>query len=154
MKYLALIRHGEITGRELSPLGHLQANKLGGRLLELDVPTDKIKIISSPAIRAKQTSYGIAARLNVSHVEEESRLWSGPDGSVDSFEGFGSSLVEWSNNLLEGCNLLVILTHYEICGEAPDYIRDTFESNGPQIHGLSRGQGLLFKIAQKEHQLF
>jgi phosphohistidine phosphatase SixA len=153
MKYIALVRHGDISGNELSPLGQIQASELGNGLHRLNVPAAETRIVSSPAIRAMQTAYGIAASLNIRDAEEEARLWSGPDGIPGSFEGLGFTLAEWARRLLAKCNLLILVTHYEICAEAPACLSSLFQCRGPRVNGLARGQGLLYMIDKNEHRM-
>ncbi len=82
---IILVRHGQcvwnLEGRRhglldspLTPLGEQQARLIGRRLVSLRDPERKIRVVSSPLLRARRTAELVAAPLGIERVEFEPRL--------------------------------------------------------------------------------
>jgi len=140
MPLFVLLRHGDINGRDLSPLGERQAASLA-RQVEALAGGPRREVWSSPAPRARQTASPLCARLGLREPEEDPRLWSGPDGSVESWEARPAGLVEWLAPRLDRLDLLVLVTHFELCCALPPLLAAVWDLEAPAPRGLARGQG-------------
>jgi hypothetical protein len=135
----ALIRHGDISGPNLSPGGERQASSLGRQLRDLG--RQRVRVISSPAPRARQTASPMCALLDLLEPEEDMRLWSGPDGDPDSWEKDLPGLVDQLDVWGAEVELLVVVTHFEICCGLPPLLRRMWTLAGQAPQGLARGHG-------------
>jgi phosphohistidine phosphatase SixA len=140
MPRLVLLRHGDISGRDLSPAGERQASSLALQVEAL-APAPRREVWTSPAPRARQTAGPLCARLNLMDPGEDPRLWSGPDGSADSWEAHPLGLVHWLDQRLDQLGLLVIVTHYELCCALPPLLAVAWGLTGTVPRGLARGHG-------------
>lgn len=140
MRTLALIRHGDISGPDLSPGGERQASSLGRQLR--DLRDGSVRVLCSPAPRARQTASFICSFLDQLEPEEEMRLWSGPDGDSDSWERDLPGLVEQLESWGAAVELLVIVTHFELCAGLPRLLERRFGLRPALPNGLQRGEGL------------
>ncbi len=141
MAQLALIRHGDLIGRELSPLGERQADQAGSWLRGRLGAGAVVRVLTSPAPRARKGASILCSHLGLTEPEEDPRLWSGPDGLPDSWEEDPEGLVDM---VLERCReveLLVLLSHYEICASLPLRLSTRLGVQGRVPGGLSRGEG-------------
>ncbi|MFA7332265.1 MAG: phosphoglycerate mutase family protein [Candidatus Delongbacteria bacterium] len=143
MNALALIRHGDLDGNNLSHLGQRQAASLGRQLRDSGGRRQlEARVLSSPAPRARQTASALCSFLGLREPEEDPRLWSGPDGPPGSWEqdlpGLVRKLDEWSR----GTELLVVVTHFELCLGLPPLLARKHGLDGVLPRGLRRGQGL------------
>jgi len=149
MPQLALIRHGDLIGRELSPLGEQQADQAGHWLRNMLEPAAARRVLCSPAPRARSGAAIICSHLGLPQPEEEPRLWSGPDGVPDSWEedveGLVDQVLAWS----KGVELLVLVTHYEICASLPLHLAARLGIGGRIPGGLSRGEGWWVELQNK-----
>lgn len=141
MAQLALIRHGDLVGRELSPLGERQADAAGHWLRGQVRQGALARILASPAPRALKGASILCSHLGLSAAEVDPRLWSGPDGVPDSWEEDPEGLVDqvlvWSRPV----ELLVVVTHYEICASLPLRLSARLCVAGRVPGGLARGEG-------------
>lgn len=99
MGTLALVRHATTvaaaTGRnlgrrddaELTPAGHELASRLGGALRDelTELPHDELRLVSSPALRCRQTAAAISDALEVpiGRIELDEGLWEIDYGAWD-----------------------------------------------------------------------
>ena len=99
MGTLALVRHattvaaasGRNLGRrddaELTPAGHELASRLGGALRDelTELPHDELRLVSSPALRCRQTAAAISGALEVpiGRIELDEGLWEIDYGAWD-----------------------------------------------------------------------
>jgi probable phosphoglycerate mutase len=78
---------GRRTDAELTPEGHKVARRLGAALREelAELPHQELRLVSSPALRCRQTAAAIAAALDVpgSALETDDRLWEIDYGAWD-----------------------------------------------------------------------
>lgn len=142
MSLLALVRHGEVSGRDLSTRGERQAAVLGRELRDLAAGRPA-RVVTSPAVRARATASIICSFLGLAEPREERRLWSGPDGAADSWDGDLSGLSGRLDDWQAGVGLLVVVTHYEICAGLPALLAFRHRLAGRLPGGLSRGQALV-----------
>lgn len=141
MAQLALIRHGDLVNRELSPMGERQADAAGQWLRGQVGEDTAVRIITSPAPRARKGASILCSHLGLKMPQEEPRLWSGPDGVPDSWDedpdGLVDQVLEWSRTV----ELLVVVTHYEICASLPLRLSARLGVTGRIPGGLARGEG-------------
>ena len=140
MACFVLLRHGDITGRDLSPLGERQAASLA-RQVEALADGPRREVWSSPAPRARQTASPVCARLGMPDPREDPRLWSGPDGSPASWEARPAGLVEWLEPRLDRLDLLVLVTHFELCCALPPQLAAVWDLEEAPPRSLARGEG-------------
>jgi phosphohistidine phosphatase SixA len=138
--HFILLRHGDINGRDLSPLGERQAASQA-RHVEALASGPRREVWSSPAPRARQTASPVCARLGLMEPQEDLRLWSGPDGSPGGWEEQPVEFVRWLEGRLDRCDLLVAVTHYELCLAFPPLLAVAWGLSGTIPRGLARGQG-------------
>jgi len=140
MPRFVLLRHGDISGRDLSPAGERQASSLALQVDSLR-PGPRREVWTSPAPRARQTASPLCARLNLMEPQEDPRLWSGPDGSAESWESRPAGLLHWLDLRLDSLDLLVVVTHFELCCALPPLLAAVWDLPGTVPRGLSRGHG-------------
>ncbi|MDP2361012.1 MAG: histidine phosphatase family protein [bacterium] len=153
MTRLALLRHGDSSGRDLSPLGERQAAALGRQLRDLEPTPRQPRVVTSPAPRARQTASLVCSFLGLSGPLEERRLWSGPDGAPDSWENDPWWLLDRMEAWGRDVDLLVVITHLEICATLPSLLAEHVGLPGVLPPGLARGQGLYVDLAARSWRL-
>lgn len=151
MSWLALVRHGDLNGRALSPGGWRQAEAAGRRLAGLSPALAEVRASTAP--RTRETASAICSFLGLPEPRLDERLWSGPDGLPGGWEHdsrgladrLRGDLAELERQAAEagGRALLVVVTHFEICAALPAAIASDWGLPGTPPQGLARGQGWL-----------
>ncbi len=153
MRYLALLRHGDTEGRGLSHHGRMQAETLGLQLLRLELSAERVSVVTSPALRARQTAALVGKLLGIHRCARDPRLWSGPGGHERSYDLDSGELLESLDSPDGNPELLVLVTHMEICQDLPPRLVERYGSQGPAVTYIGRGCGVLYDLKRGTHAL-
>ena len=154
MRWLAWLRHADPAPGGISQRGRLQAQRLA-MLLPRPVVGDSVLMIPSTAPRARATAEALLAAWTTESVmvHPDSRLWSGPDrqGDAQGFEDHEERILPWVIAAGADVSALLVVTHYELCGEVLALLAKGLGTRGDLPEQLDRGQGVLFDLQLRRH---
>ena len=173
MKNLFIARHGEYGygfGYPLSSKGKEQADNLGKRIKEIH-KQDSIYIVTSPALRTRETAEIIATNLDspISSIENLSYLWEGSDVHTSdlSREDVHKNtyecnpdierllqLVEDRRKKAEG---LIVVSHKHLISDLAEIFIEkefgrSFKDDNYGFRGIEYGEGMHFDLEQEAYQ--
>lgn len=156
MRALLWLRHGEPGPGGLCDAGRLQIGRVAG-LLPPAGHFPRVCVIHSGADRARATAQALldAWQPPDAGMREDRRLWSGPDrrGNPPFLEDDPGLLPGWLEHAGDTTDLLVAVTHLELCTDLLPLLAAACGTRGPLPAGLDRGQGVFFDLADRSHRL-
>jgi len=155
MKHLFVARHGNYGWDDrLDNYGTRQMEALGKAMKEI-LNGGSVRVISSTAPRALDSSEILIAQLDLPEFEQIPYLWSGNDAPEDSYywNPDGDKLVGIVNERRKGIDGLVMVTHLEVAEEFPShYFKKEFGRN-EYIGEISKGQAVHLDLEGKTYQI-
>jgi len=155
MKHLFVARHGNYGGdRRLNDYGRKQMEVLGKAIKEI-LNRGSVRVISSTAPRALDSSEVLIAQLALPEFEQVPYLWSGGDAPMDTYGWMpsGDRLVELVNERKNGADGLVMVTHLEVGEEFPSHYLKKELGRDEYIRGISKGQAVHLDLEGKKYQI-
>ncbi len=154
--FFGIARHGHSYNSKLSSKGMQQADKLADIFsLNYMIDADSLLVLSSPAMRAYQTSRIISKRIDENlingkkhkkmvRLEIASGLWDDFD-SPDRMSGKGdiARIYDRLSSILDNCtdrNDVIIVTHNSLTHMIPQYLSRMFTSQNLPFEDLNFGE--------------
>jgi phosphohistidine phosphatase SixA len=113
MRYLVIARHGQNDNELLTIKGVDQVQRLG-KALSLLTNGGRVLILHSPALRATQSAQILSQTLDSAACEKDYIL-----SSYAPSPGTLTSLLNWVRGMRDETDILVLVTHLELCAEFP-----------------------------------
>jgi phosphohistidine phosphatase SixA len=154
MKKCIVIRHANyddtLTNEPLNNSGKTQITKIASYLSNIITPDCKVKLLTSPALRAKNSAELLSSIIAI-QFECCEDLWVNPNQSVEAKSVVNEILKAYTSE----CDILILISHLEYCNEFPYYIsKQILKEPIVRLCRFSRGEMGVLDIEKRSFNLY